>query len=372
MAVVVGIALVSILGMGCVTVTASARLTASASLSGSSERESRSLGEPILKSDSTLVFLPPSQCAQFGNTPVTATAELTVLQNDCGTMMSELEREAAVAGFRVVSWQAIRPPVTGTAYELARALKVDGVVEVDQLSLASLNSDSELKYTVELGDGTGREIQVPKIQEVANRCREKYPLDKGLDVTTSVTSASASVKLVSATDSAVKWLYHRTLPSSSDLLAGETHVFEASSSVGPLAWGFGVGVPLISVGLGLGAGSSFVGPGGAIYGGVALLGLGALVTSLIVIGVSRPEPSDILCYERHRVVAPTEERAQNVDGPGSRHTFRTAKAAGLNSGSLQRRALLRSIARDVVRDLRQAQKLAPPAGSTGPIDKRQE
>lgn len=350
----------------CATVKVSARLSFDGSLSASPERESRLLGEPMLKSDAALVFLPPSQCSDLAGAPLSATSETILLRNDCGVLMSELEREAAASGFKVVSWQAVRPPVTGTAYDLARGLKVDAVVEVDQLSLTQLSPDSEAKYRVDVFNSKG-DLVVPDIQEVATRCKENYPLDKKLSTTKVLSSASASVKLVSAADSSVRWTYRRTLPGAQGLRLQETHDFAGSGTGSHLIWGLS-GVGLISGGLAYGGSFGPFGGGSGTVIAVAgvLAGLGIIVGSIIATVNSAPEPADIVCWPGRETSTVTDVLSSVRAERGSSYTFYSNRPADQDSQEAERRRLLRTIARDVVKDLRQAQKLAPPGPSQTP------
>ena len=171
---------------------------------------------PLLREGATIAFLPPGFCRELSAVPGSATESQTVLRNECGIAMTELEREAARSGFKVVSWQALRPGITGTALELARALKVDGIIEVDELTFNQLDPASRVNIEVrffngDITQGGDRRLIVPDALKTADACRAIAP---ELATGTPFASATASVKLVGVEDATVRWLFRKTLSSS--------------------------------------------------------------------------------------------------------------------------------------------------------------
>ena len=79
---------------------------------------------------STAAVRPPDQCANESATQVTGRSNQTdqIAATNCGVWMAEVERTLSRAGFRVVSWDAIRGMMTNRqmpAHEAARQLNAE-------------------------------------------------------------------------------------------------------------------------------------------------------------------------------------------------------------------------------------------------------
>lgn len=314
------------------------------------ERTEARLATGVLSEHARIAFLPPSTCRDLGIAPSTATAEQIVLQNDCGVAMAELEREAAKSGFTVVSWQALRPPVTGTTFELAKALSLDAIIEVDQLSFTSLTPNSSSALTVSLLDEVGQPLVVDDIEAVAGRCNRNYP-SSGSKVGAAIGSASLSAKLVTASDATVLWLFRRTLPGSRSLSATDERSFTISAGAGGwVAMGV-VGVLAAAVGamtLYLGRNEST-----GVSAGVPLMAGGGTLGVLgfsIAVGSSRGETG--LCLPANEREVPSAEPHQSEPRKGSTITLTSSSTAQDDGSTEQRRRLMRTIAADLVSSLR--------------------
>lgn len=310
--------LVLAFGAGCST-TAAARLSSSVSNVNAVEREEVLVGSrlPVLMPESTIAFLPPSECRSLGAAD-SALAEVSMIRNQCGVIMSELEMKAAASGFKVVSWQTLKPPVTGTSLELARALKIDALVEVDALSLAVVGAERSDELLVEFFGPDANQQMVPLVvsnaREKATSCRDAYAPKSAEQRQATLASASASVKLVTVNDGAVHWFFRKTLPANTSESGKQFINFKSDETLSVMG-----------------------------------------IVSGIVGVVRRPTPEDIVCRDFYRVREVTEVTPQSL--AGSRFTLSANTVATSDAERAQQRALLRAIANDVITSLRKSQGL---------------
>jgi len=347
--------LVLAFGAGCST-TAAARLSSSVSNVNAVEREEVLVGSrlPVLMPESTIAFLPPSECRSLGAAD-SALAEVSMIRNQCGVIMSELEMKAAASGFKVVSWQTLKPPVTGTSLELARALKIDALVEVDALSLAVVGAERSDELLVEFFGPDANQQMVPLVvsnaREKATSCRDAYAPKSAEQRQATLASASASVKLVTVNDGAVHWFFRKTLPANTSESGKQFINFKSDETLSVM--GIVSGIVATAVGGGMFLGTSTT-EGRALAGGVAVGGLVALVAGIVGV-VRRPTPEDIVCRDFYRVREVTEVTPQSL--AGSRFTLSANTVATSDAERAQQRALLRAIANDVITSLRKSQGL---------------
>ncbi|MBE2253752.1 MAG: hypothetical protein IAE78_29755 [Myxococcus sp.] len=310
--------LVLAFGAGCST-TAAARLSSSVSNVNAVEREEVLVGSrlPVLMPESTIAFLPPSECRSLGAAD-SALADVSMIRNQCGVIMSELEMKAAASGFKVVSWQTLKPPVTGTSLELARALKIDALVEVDALSLAVVGAERSDELLVEFFGPDANQQMVPLVvsnaREKATSCRDAYAPKSAEQRQATLASASASVKLVTVNDGTVHWFFRKTLPANTSESGKQFINFKSDETLSVMG-----------------------------------------IVSGIVGVVRRPTPEDIVCRDFYRVREVTEVTPQSL--AGSRFTLNANTVATSDAERAQQRALLRAIANDVITSLRKSQGL---------------
>lgn len=167
----------------------------------------------LLRPGIKIAFFPPTSAGACETTTaeqgVAKEKDLIVMQ--CGVLMSGLEARAAKAGYQVVSWQALkhpdRPPL-----EMARALDVDVLFEINELSVGRRELDRARATNLSFGQQTRVDdrsaVAVPP--SVAQRCRGA--LEPALAQTGVTLEAVLDAKGVEVRSGRALWYYKRAKP----------------------------------------------------------------------------------------------------------------------------------------------------------------
>ncbi|HSD87258.1 MAG TPA: hypothetical protein VLB44_07075, partial [Kofleriaceae bacterium] len=280
----------------------------------------------LLANAKTVAFYPPDMCLdnkQQGTRSIVAR---------CGTVLSELERDAERAGYEVVSWVNLRGDKRPIEY--AREANVDVLFEINEL-LPQQVSDSEVQRTLTFfeRDEHGNDKDLGVSQSVAERCRKWATRDQ--PVTPGLTS-TLDIKTVSVTDGRARWHYRKTVSQATGQEFPQVRFVGTTmpSTAGQKVMGAGLGVALSGVIFALVDSSVNSGTdpvtgepkmkvfGSAPYymigigGALAVVGIGLMVST----GQAKPEPGNVLCLEEH---VPKDTPKQQTDsGPvSSEHKF---------------------------------------------------
>ena len=149
---------------------------------GALPRQSDVLAQDVahqLKPGQKVAFLPPDSCTTESVSPSGASQNSTSILMRCGALLASLEAEVAKAGYPVVSWQTLKSSGAVGSQERARALGVNILFEVNQLSQESRDPGarqvSNLRFSRE--EGPGRALPVPVMPDVAERCARQLSSD---------------------------------------------------------------------------------------------------------------------------------------------------------------------------------------------------
>ncbi len=167
----------------------------------------------LLRPGIKIAFFPPTSAGACETTTaeqsVAKEKDLIVMQ--CGVLMSGLEARAAKAGYQVVSWQALkhpdRPPL-----EMARALDVDVLFEINELSVGRRELDRARATNLTFGQQTRADdrTDVAVSPAVAQRCRGAFaPVLAAQGVTL---EAVLDAKGVEVRSGRALWYYKRAKP----------------------------------------------------------------------------------------------------------------------------------------------------------------
>ncbi|HEX5753942.1 MAG TPA: hypothetical protein VFZ09_47600 [Archangium sp.] len=158
-----------------------------------------------------VAFLPPDSCTTESVSPSGASQNNTSILMRCGALLASLEAEVAKAGYPVVSWQALKGSGAAGSQERARALGVNILFEVNQLSQESRDPGarqiSNLRFSRE--EGPGRALPVPVMPEVAERCaRQLSSLPRSGE---REYLSTINLKAVEVATGRALWLYQNTV-----------------------------------------------------------------------------------------------------------------------------------------------------------------
>jgi hypothetical protein len=103
---------------------------------------------------STAAVRPPDECAKETASEVTGRADRTdkIASTDCGVWMAEVERTLSAAGFRVVSWDAVRGLITNRQmppHEAARELNAQVLFLFNSAEAAIIGAGASLNKRAE-------------------------------------------------------------------------------------------------------------------------------------------------------------------------------------------------------------------------------
>lgn len=301
-----------------------------------------------LRPGATIAFYPPDSCFDLKAAQPGAVEVRRLLALTCGVLMTELEAAATGAGFKVVTWQALKGQKE-RALDYAKQLGVDVIFEVNELDINSsardLFSASEVSFHQQMSL-TGRVPQVVKdVESVARQCRTRLfeHLEKEVNFGASVT---ADLKMVSVTDAKVQWFYRRTAGDDVGGKFANEHYYEAVSK------GAGAGpVTLISLGIPLAITPAVVDLGDA---GTAMIASGVIATLggivWAVVGSSSQTPEEVICrtpsVPNPFVVATAD--TPEVKAAGSSFRFESEKSASKDTVEEYYRKLVRRITADFI------------------------
>ncbi|MFH1807715.1 MAG: hypothetical protein ABIJ09_03145 [Pseudomonadota bacterium] len=328
----------------------------------------------VVQSATTVAFFPPDACRETKAAGPGSTEVSNVLRLQCGVLMSEIEAEAARAGFSVVSWQTLRGG-TGRPIDYARENNVDLVFEINELSLDIPPQDLYAFTDIRFFQKPHSPYDPPAplvlrdVQAAGQRCQQRFLKTLGASV-----AVSLDLKMVSVKDGRVHWVYRATRAEDPDQSKGLTRTYEVNS----------VGNddnPVTTVGMvGLTLGGAFALVGGIFWlvaepgddlnkvGGL-MAPIGALVAlgSLPVVGLgalignqpSYPEPDAVICQDGWMAL---EDRpvAGPTAPPQSGSSVQFAEQASLRDPvEARRKALLQSVIRDFMGQLRAMKQPGP-------------
>lgn len=319
-----------------------------------------------------VAFQPPDYCTTDSVTPSGAKQEKTSIVMHCGALLAQLEAAVAMAGYQVVSWQALKSTTNDSSLERARKLGVDVLFEVNQLTQedrpAGQTNLTDLRFFA-----ATRETRTPLAvsQDVSDRCAERvraFSKKRPNEFLSTV-----NLKAVDVASGRALWLYQRSITEVQDAVderSSNTLFYGAEGAHGPppvpnnsLATG---GVLLIVQGalLSLGVPITFA-TGGNWYSGQpfgvaqapTFLGLGigsaALGITMLIINkllpvpswgpATYPAPGSVLCASRYAVDDPWREDAPvRDDAPTTQYSYSyAAKQSAARDAAREREAKLK-------------------------------
>lgn len=164
----------------------------------------------FLGTDRRVALLPPDQCEKKAMTEGASAQLVDIARTDCGNFMSNLEIELARQGYTVISWQRLRTGRSvADSFEAAKTLGADVVVEIDQLSVGTPQSNSQtitnIAFTESNPDGS-QEKPVGVSTATQQQC-----LNLGHSIATNVkasgTEAVMAAKAVDIKSGTAVWYY---------------------------------------------------------------------------------------------------------------------------------------------------------------------
>ncbi|MGV3623503.1 MAG: hypothetical protein ACO1OB_21975 [Archangium sp.] len=184
-----------------------------------------------LKKGKRVAFQPPDQCATESVTPSGASQGKTSIVMNCGALLAKLEAEVALAGYQVVSWQALKTLGTENTQERARKLGIDVIFEINELTLGERDGGQSQVTGMRFGQAYGNGVTpVAVTPDVANRCVQQI---QGLAAQRpSEHIATLNLKAMDVASGRALWLYQRSLSEVEggvDSRASNTLFFEAKA-----------------------------------------------------------------------------------------------------------------------------------------------
>jgi hypothetical protein len=165
----------------------------------------------LLAPGKTVAFLPPDSCVTTSVSPSGATQGQSAITMHCGALLASLEAEVAIAGYSVVSWQAIKSGGSVAAQEKAKQLGVDVLFEINQLSPEKREAGAlqvtDLDFTRH--EGPGKVAPLAVLPEVFQKC-VGYIGGLGLKGGTEFMS-TVNLKAVDVKTARALWLYQNTV-----------------------------------------------------------------------------------------------------------------------------------------------------------------
>lgn len=165
----------------------------------------------LLKPGRKVAFLPPDSCTTESVSPSGAAQDSTSILMRCGALLASLEAEVAKSGYSVVSWQALKSSGAAGSQERARAMGVNILFEVNQLSQESREPGARQVSNLRFGreEGPGQALPVPVMPAVAERCAQQL---SGLKRTGEREYLSTvNLKAVDVATGRALWLYQNTV-----------------------------------------------------------------------------------------------------------------------------------------------------------------
>lgn len=141
-----------------------------------------------------IAFAPPEHCKDIIVGGERSKERVDLLSTDCGALMSELESAAQSAGFKVISWKALREPVQMHARERGVQLLIDvnriAIHNIEPKELVATN----VRVFEDFEDGHFETVRIPDYDRVASRCLSKPPILSSV----SMLAAILDVKVIDA------------------------------------------------------------------------------------------------------------------------------------------------------------------------------
>ncbi|MCC6997928.1 MAG: hypothetical protein IT370_25160 [Deltaproteobacteria bacterium] len=150
----------------------------------------------LLRRATVVAFAPPDECAESSG------SEVSLVRARCGEVMAGLEEAAGAAGFKVVSWQALRGSEPPLVY--ARRQKVEVLFEVNRMGIERESTDVQgvghMQFLSVDADGDATPVSVG--EAVRQRCSALVAEGVGGSA-----GVLLDVKMVSVKDGLTLWNY---------------------------------------------------------------------------------------------------------------------------------------------------------------------
>lgn len=184
----------------------------------------------------TVALSAPDQCADRSSAEATGHARSTgrLLQTTCGVEMAELERELVKAGYRVISWSALRQVVSVkkqvTALEAAQRLKADVLFQVNSLERSVLKPGQQQKWrrTFYESDPTGTKGPVAHVSEERAVALERGVVSQEPVIPAERVSVTVDLTAVLVDSGETIWFYKGTHSERPDASLTISHLFECN------------------------------------------------------------------------------------------------------------------------------------------------
>ena len=168
-------------------------------------RKASPLAGNLLRSGrATAAFIAPPWCDASGG------ERSDMRQRACLALVGDLERKAAVAGYRIVDRRRLQPNL----YEAAAREGVDVLFIIDELSVRTAATEqldvSRFDFSEQTSASTRSPVNLQNPSIVNARCEAALKARKRrTTIQDDVTGIAMSVKMVSVSDGAAAWFYRR-------------------------------------------------------------------------------------------------------------------------------------------------------------------
>lgn len=167
----------------------------------------------------TVGLQPPDVCADQGLTSSAGAGELQlgVMRTRCGVEMAELERALARAGYRVVSWNAIRQRATRQEeplIETASGLGIDVLLQVNALERIDIQPGRDARWERRFyrATRTGERADPAAVSPARARSFERLIASREASLSSGKrVGATINVSAVQVASGATIWFYESTL-----------------------------------------------------------------------------------------------------------------------------------------------------------------